>query len=589
MSLVPILVALGLILCVAIPAGMQLFRAARERRSVRQELKGWESTMANAQAPATSDTSSTWAPLAIRRKSTDIVTRAIRTVFLNRNAEPDLEALATVLSQGEASKLAFARAAPNMMFLCGLGGTAFGIMLSIYGLSTVQHARLSQEEFAQNLNQALASIPGAFVATMLGILSALICAIFVNNAAKDQSDLLARVQEFILDQVAPVVIPPRSDQVLWDLKTAVERLGQGLVTVPQQLAEIYQELTESLKLTSSEIIQTSSQIVKSLEAAKQIATKTSKSADQVALASSALNESTAALKQTHEQLGTLHERMLREFAETRQVIDGGVERAISSLDRATHDHLEGMAGGAKSFIDSSDKTAERLAGAAQVIAQVGGNIEALNDLVKQQAEEVWQRVGTRIENSMSRAEDVFKNYKERVEDIETRLTQGLNRLHEDFSNLLSRLDPRLLPEEEWKNVRNALTATGPALQELTSRLRELQSAHESLNRLSDAIERLEGKLVTPSSATPPGPSSPGQILRTERIEDLLKRISDQLEGLNRQLATGKLGRGDSHSGPHPGPDHRTQQPGGRRHAGWFRWLSAPFSLISRLGGGRRKP
>lgn len=490
----PVLLAALVILVIAVWARSDLRKADEVRKQVEDSLKSWQSDL-NAQREGSGD--QVWRLLLKRDKAQDIVTRAIRTVWANRDREPDLEALATVLSQGEASQLATARLAPNLMLLSGLAGTVVGALLSVSGLAGVRTEEVAATEFARKASEALGAIAPAFLATLLGILFSFAFALLVNRATKEQSDLLARVQEFILNEVAPKVIPKRVDQGLEGLQLAVEQLAQHLTVLPRVLSENARQLTES-------VAQASQGIAGALAVAREVTERTAESAVQIGSASRALEVSAATLERTHQDLGQLHQQVISEFAATRERIDSGIEVAVTRLGDATRAHLEGMVANSQAFRDATGDVADRLRTAVDQVSSVAKGIHDLRDTFHAQAEEVWQRVGSRLDDSFRRAEEVFKQYSETVVDVRTTLEQGLNGIREKFQNLLEQLDPRLWPEPEWRNIRTALTTIVPALEQLLQRLEALpevpqaprfdEATHQAIASLDRSVISLQEKL-----------------------------------------------------------------------------------------------
>lgn len=515
----PVLLAALLILIVGGYTSRQLLTAKGERAAVEDSMVAWRQDLENSgRAPAGNQ----WAPMVRREKDRDVVTRAIRTVYLNRNREPDLEALASVLSQAEASQLAFARMAPNLIFLCGLAGTVVGILLAVGGLATVLGRGDGAPEFTERVASALGAIPPAFLATLLGIMCALAYAWAINGAIKAQSDLLARVQEFILTEVAPILIPERRDRGVEALRTAVEQLSEHLVVLPRVLDKATEDLTQSMTSASA-------QITEALAVAKEVSVRSSESAQQIAGASGALRESAAALEKTHDELAHLHEQMLQEFAKTQSKIDTGIEVAVSRLGDATRAHLEGMVAGSEAFRESTAEVGARLSRAAQTLASVSEGITSLDSAVRNQAEELWQRVGTKFDSTFNRAEEVFTLYREKVADLNGTLEQGLNGIRDQFSKLLSELDPRRWPEEEWRSVRTALTTAATATQAIVNNLQALESAQVSLQQLSASIAQLR-QVIASSGGHQDSPNAQVVVSRLDNIHGALMRIEANLKG-----------------------------------------------------------
>lgn len=515
----PALGALVLILLVALRTRYELKIAANGRRDVEASLAGWREDLKNSGSAPAGDQ---WEPLDRRAAATDIVTRAIRTVYANRNREPDLEALASVISQAEASQLGFARLSPNVMLLLGLAGTVAGAMLSVLGLSRVRSAGVTTTEFANEVAGVLATIAPAFLATLFGVAFALLFSYLVNRALKDQSDSLARVQEFILTEVAPILIPERRDRGVEALRTAVERLSEHLIVLPRVLDKATEDLTQSMTGASA-------QITEALAVAQDVVVRSSESARQIAGAADALTESAAALEKTHDELGRLHEQMLQEFAKTQSKIDTGIELAVSRLGDATRAHLEGMVAGSEAFRESTAEVEARLSRAAQTLAGVSESITSLDSALRNQAEELWQRVGTRFDSTFNRAEEVFTLYRERVAELAGTLEQGLNGIRGQFGELLNRLDPRLWPEEEWRSVRTALTTAAPAMQAIVNNLQTLESAQASLQQLSASIAQLR-QVIASSGGHQDSPNAQVVVNRLDNIHGALMRIEENLKG-----------------------------------------------------------
>ncbi|GIV02723.1 MAG: hypothetical protein KatS3mg015_1553 [Fimbriimonadales bacterium] len=526
-ALIPILTTGVLLICLGIYTTRALKEAKTRRDRILGSLQAWKSEL---QGEDTRIVGDNWPPLARRDSHNDIVTTAIRTVFANRDREPDLEALATVLSQGEASQLIHARSAPNFMFLSGLAGTLIGIMIAVWGLGAVSAQNSSNaSNVTPEISTVLQTIPMAFFATLTGIFCALAYAYKINEALRDQSDLLAKVQEFILTEVAPRVIPPKTDTAAVKLNESVIELGKVITQLPVQLEQVSQGLTDST-------VRAAAEISGALEVARTITAETRNAAQQIAAASDALQTSARTLEQTHHQLSNLHEAMLREFEATRERIDRSAELTIHALRETTQQNLEGLNSAADAIRDVGTRTTSDIQSMLNAMSELRHSVTQLIEVSKEEADNLWQNIGGRFNQSLDAHREVATQYAEALKDVEVNLEQGLSGIRTAFDELMRRLDPRLWPEDQWRDVREAISALTPALEELRSQLQSLQGAQGALDELKGTIGQLNQTLSSLGNLPHKMDEQLNRLNVLHQIEHLLRTMNENLRNMRNQQA-----------------------------------------------------
>lgn len=508
-------VGLTIVLCLifGIIAARGLRRAGRELTDEERSLKSWKSVK------TTEDIEKVLCEKKSGSKELDLVSKAVDSLVASREVRPDLEAIATFLAQEEAALLTFPRAAPNLMFVSGLLGTVVGVLLTIYQLGgqieTVagSGAALGAAEIVDRLGHVFAPMSWAFGATIIGIICSLFFALWTSRVARRQSELLARVQEFVLTDMAPIVLPKPPENVFAVLKQTVQQSRDLLKKIPQTLEAAATRLEQSMATAESGI----SRAVEALfSVCREVTASTheiSKAADSIQTGMVALGQSVQDLRLYHQELREVYGGLASEFEASRKHLDEVVERQIQSANYMREE-----------FSNRASEMIGQVAVVGDSLSGIDNQVRELTESIQTSLDRLWADTRHQFDGVFERVQGVVESYKHSLVDTSQALHHNLDRVVIRLEELSARLDPRLLPEDEWRKVSSGIQALGDFAHEVAA----LQQVLIDLKTQLDKMRRV------PSDTFVGGrDSGNGVVDKLGRMEAHLNRIEELLSKLGR--------------------------------------------------------
>jgi DNA repair exonuclease SbcCD ATPase subunit len=542
-------------------------------------------------------------------REVDFVTLSIEAVYESRNSEVDLEAVMSSMAQEEEKLLYDLRSAPNFMLLFGMLGTAVGLLLVAWQGKT---QGTTQEIFRFAV--------GAFSATLVGIFTSVFGAFRVQSLGKEQNEMLAETQHFILSQVAPKLLPPKPETVVADLRAVVEASQRLLKKIPEALSTA----TEEFRNTLGEAQKGLQEVLHDLNV---VANSVSYSAQEVGAGAQAVRDglqevrrSAEELRKFHDELQEVYRNLHSEFEVSRQRLDEASDRNIASLHDASegiikgfeeqggkilqavqevyrnlhsefevsrqrldeasdrniaslHDASEGIIKGFEEqggkilqavqevFRDFTDLSL-KLNGASETLRENISALGGIKEEVRSGFNQLHSGLQHRLEDILERTKGVLQEYHHKVENLEGALRDGLGRVTERLDELAKRLDPRLLPESDWKTVVEALQALREVKDSLGSLLEDLKKELREFGQRIPAFQAVPGDGVASLGRVP-------QLL--EETNNLLKSTNELIRKMaNRE----EMGRGENRMGEIraslPGAGTQNPRRGGRKKPWWGR-------------------
>lgn len=489
------------------------------------------------------------------QKDTTVGT-ALHAVYGFRDAQSiDMEAIATLLNQKEASHLSFPRLAPNLLLLFGLFGTVLGLAGAIGALSP----RISESirtTNPQTLTRALSDTSShmqtAFACTLWGILCATGISLGTRKIAAKQNEIVAEIQQFVIHEVAPKVILANERVQIEELRSVVSESR----TVLAQIAGQMHQVTEQFKAEMQAISQSLSENVNvfrqtldtSLNQAERTVTTLAQTSQTVAgslgsvvesiqgtvqearVTAESINQSTRSLGEYHQKLTEVQERITQTYQDTQKQLEEQISSQLSKLGELQQalDHTSA------DIVARIDKATDRMEAVSKVVAenteQASRNFLSIQGAVSHHYGE--------IEGAVER---LFREHSQKLQGVDQSILLVADRL----KDLKHSLSPQKLPAEEWERLNKTLSAliqvlqqsrgepsTPPpttlppagdgvrqAIEENTAAIHSLNSSLERHIRLSqDLLRAMQmqreqiGKNTPPSAIIENKPQAPGENL-----------------------------------------------------------------------------
>lgn len=413
-----------------------------------------------------------------------LVDQAVRSVWQGRNTDADLEAISSMLLQRESGRLSFPYAAPNLCMLLGLVGTVLGLAFTIPELATqLRQATTSADPklLGNSLGATLSNMQSAFYATLAGVTGALLVGFFTRHISHKQTGFLAELQDFVISELGPRVLPQNKEATVEDLAQALKDIRLTLRKVPAMMesaASAFGEALASSGLQMSETLQglqgVSTQIQASLASA---AGDVRGSAERLTEATSAIAAASGGLQAYHQDLTASHRQMLELFAQSRSELELQISAQLSSIS-----------GFQEQVMRSTSEIVSRIVDATSAFQAAGvSHHEAASDSTRR-VTEFRESVAHGFGELQINVGDVFKQHQ-----------LGLDRVSAEFLNLAGKFDPVLL-DQEWKKIQDSIVGLDQSVASLGTTLQQIK-----VEELVSATHTLQS-LVASNVSLPTNPS-----------------------------------------------------------------------------------
>lgn len=335
------------------------------------------------------------------------------------------EAILTMLEQAEARRLGNSRGIPNRLLLAGLLGTVLGLAGAVASLGPQIQGTIQTADpliLTRNLGATLQYMQSAFAATAWGILTAITVTIASSRVEAKQALLLTELQEFSLRDLVPRVTLSGQQAQLDDIRRIVQQGHDFMKQVSELMSDASGRLGHLVNSAATEL----SVSTRRLEAVatgiegnlSEVAADVLDSGKELRSSASQLQRVYALVDETHRKLGTQSSEHLQELVNLQQAFREAASRILEINEESVKSTNEKYRTIFEGMVNSNSSVATR----------IDSGFSALNAAL------VEHREGTRT------------------------VAVELGRVTAQLETLTTRLDPRLLPKEEWAAVRDTLRA-----------------------------------------------------------------------------------------------------------------------------------
>lgn len=517
-----------LILIFTIIAWFLLYKANKELRSEEDSLKWWKTQLGSTQTEIKGDSVNTSLTeedgiefvnrLLVERISSanknkqeiDLVTKAVNAVFKSRETEPDLEAIATMLSQEEASLLSFPRVAPNLIFTSGLLGTVFGLIFTLMALGeqvrTVAgtDTMLSVNDLIKQLGNAFEPMQTAFWATIGGIAFAILTGFVTSRTSFKQSELLAKVQDFVLTAVAPIVLPKRPEVMVQQLERVVSESRKLLEGVPKALESAANRFETSLTTTVDYFKRTISELNAVSKAVQKTASEVGQGAVAIKQGIEEVGKSSEDLRKYHDELKGVYSQIADRFEATRAKLE---ETGIEQIARAAEIKSD--------IVKMTEEIISRFSTSSEQMTSLYNSITSIDKTIRSSLDELWSDTRSKFDNLFEKVEDVIKKYETAVRRADETVVAKLSSIDESMQELARRLHPANYPRDEWEKVSAGISFLERMSRDYGTSESELRVLNQQVYQLSETIREYTGGSLT--IGVPGRPRQPEEMGRNVTV------------------------------------------------------------------------
>lgn len=141
------------------------------------------------------------------------------------------------------------RLLPNLFMLLGLFGTVWGLAGTLGSLAPqIERAAqaTSPDQLARDLGSTIGAMQGAFGASLWGILLAVLASLALGFWNSRQSRFTAQLEELVLNQLVPAVLPPSIEEALESQVRALKSSGQLVRNFQEKFEETLTDFTSKV-------------------------------------------------------------------------------------------------------------------------------------------------------------------------------------------------------------------------------------------------------------------------------------------------------------------------------------------------------
>lgn len=480
----------ALIALLVLYAGLQLcglYRRIREEEGQATLLEELASRASDAGATVSAAELAVWSQRLGGAPGSLAVTALEATSKAARLPNPDPEAAGRILDLMAARRVSRLRLYPNRLMLLGLAGTVLGLAAMVGGLGPQVRDTLNTQDpraLTEALGAGLRHMSTAFGCTLWGITSATILTAALGWVQDRQTALVSRLRQLAALNLAPLFFPRSEAAHLEDVRRILEE-SRGFLERTSQL------LRDSITEFSGNLAGANAGLAQSVEVLQNVAATTTgalrEASEHVGTSARHLREVGTQVQSGAQSLRALHQELQTSTSELthllKEVLEDLVKASAAQLEQihalqhkhlAASDqllgrHLEAVAGVQNAVTQHAADVAERLRTSTELIHGAAATLGSASSRLAGAAEEQSARLATGMETISSSLAGMFSAHRSQLANV----ASGLDQLVLSQQELTNRLDPRLLPESEWTNLRLALGTVVTTLEQLAGQRQEL--------------------------------------------------------------------------------------------------------------------
>ncbi|MBC7288058.1 MAG: MotA/TolQ/ExbB proton channel family protein [Armatimonadetes bacterium] len=456
-----------------------------------------------------------------------------------------------------ASRTARLRPLPNFFLLLGIIGTVVGLAHSVASLGP-QVKTLAQAvgamEVADQLGTTLGHMRNAFSCTFWGALLSLLFAMVVawldgRSAALVDDVTECAVSTFIpsffarttraqIDQLRQVAVQILS--LVEGVRDLTNEWRKDLQDWATALGRVTSDFERSLETARQQIIDASQSLESGIETLRDLSAGLR--ADLAAVSSSLqraaeeLSASSNRLRDYHSELRAVYADLKNDFSRLQDDLRQYAQEQAQQLGAAK----EAFAEEGTRVIAQLQQLGDRLSEATRPLADIYGRFDTLT-----------VHIGNVLEEKFAQLSTSFAEVLRRHETAEGVWEQQRARVAEKLDDLMSRLDPRLLPEDRWNNFIEMLEGIVQSMQTIAAQARVLPAAAgrqltpsdysplvEATAELRTVVSQLHGVVADLPSRLASALQEPGDGNLLEEVRELRQALR-QLSSPNGPSAAGR--------------------------------------------------
>lgn len=466
-------------------------------------------------------------------------------------ASPPFQAAEDALRSAMEARLVFLRPLPNLLLLLGIIGTVIGLAQAVASLGPQIRgfaAALGAADIATELGATLEHMRSAFSCTLIGATFAALSAWLVRDVEIISARVLDQTMRLATNRLIPALYPPTAPAQIDELRQVLreswawlrqvrdlmsewpERMRQQLSEWARALQQVTQEVSAgfqaALETAREQLVGAADNLRQSVETMRDVSQglqdNLSRAAINIHQAAEGLAQSASRLESYHNQLSAVYADMQDHFVKVRDRLDEHAQEQVRA-----HQQIAGE------FRAAGNSVLQSLAGVSDRLDEATGALVSAH----RRLESLELNIGNTLD---AKFEDIRRSFNDLLDEharAEQQWQNIISRVGEELRALMERLDPRLLPRDEWQSFIDRLEKVQQAMQTAASAVSpragvpshpaavDYQPLVNAMNSLRGAVEDLAARPL-PS----PGQPADGNLLEEVRsIRLALTEISARLE------------------------------------------------------------
>ncbi len=381
-------------------------------------------------------------------------------VALHRMPSPDLRFAVEAAFSSYHTAVGHLRSLPSLCMLLGLIGTVVGLSMAVgaMGPQVIKAANSSDVGvLATTIAGQVTEFKTAFTSTLWSLIFAVITFLLGQRAAREVHACTTAARAYVLAEVVPHVVPPSLQVSLDKVRETLNEIGEATMRTTQDMAAAARPLADQ---------------VRSLTTATDASTKNFETASRTLMSSAtSMQRNLLQLSDLQTEIRTQLQGVQDTFRQELEkvvraqgtALTGFTKRADEVANRL-FDTQHALSTGSSAIIVRLTEVSDLFIGATRQFKEAADRFDAMSREVGRQAYEGLEARGWQIAEALGET-------RKAVTDV----SRDLNYVVQQLGELMGRLNPQLLPSEEWQRLRGALesvVAVGELFSEEESRLRD---------------------------------------------------------------------------------------------------------------------
>ncbi|MDX2005201.1 MAG: hypothetical protein SFU83_07975 [Meiothermus sp.] len=413
---------------------------------------------------------------------------------------PDTQSVVRLSQDSPAAGLVPLRGYPNLLFILGLFGTVFGLALSVGTLADPLAASLNRPNpqlLTQKLSLTLGEMQGAFAFTLLGIVLSVLAAQLLAWAHRSLVEVQVLAQELVVE-FAGYSFPSSQAAQLEDLRAMLSESRDFIQGVAELMNRASGEFKEVLERAGERIDQSLDRLAGVSEAITQSLAEVTDEAKEVSQSIAAgarhIDQGLTELRTHQEEIQSVYTDLQTKF-----------DQSLEGLKVSSQEQMNEFTQVAERIVNDSASHTRQVVLVQQLLERATTAFEDSGGKYERSSLGLLNQLNGGFQGITSSLQGMLERHAGEMGAVH----RGVEKVAANLSDLSSRLDPRLLPREDWARVADELSAARGDLAKLVGALPQITDRSLSPD-LAEALIGILGSLKRMErSARETGPAAGG--------------------------------------------------------------------------------